>query len=172
MICPPVRESFGRAEVVSRLDAGSVLRVTDLYPLSWTFGYVQVLAGLAGVISVTALFLYLAVRQRARTAAYALTRRMGLSRRRHLGSLLTELVLAAGLGAAAGVALAVLMLLPVLHLLEIAPGRRPAGVALVLPAPALVGVLAGTAALVVLGAALTQAVADRARPADVLRGEL
>ena len=96
---------------------------------------------------------------------------MGLTRRRHVGSLLTELLLAVGLGAAAGVGLAVLVLAPVLDLMEIDPGRRPAGVGLVLPAPAVLAVLVGTVALVVLGAAFTQAVADRARPADVLRGE-
>ncbi|HST64751.1 MAG TPA: hypothetical protein VLM05_06155, partial [Mycobacteriales bacterium] len=80
--------------VTGRVNQDTIVRNTDLYPLTWTFGYVQVLAALAGVIGVTALLLYLAARQRSRTAAYALSRRMGLTRRAHLASLLTELVVA------------------------------------------------------------------------------
>ncbi|HEV7653864.1 MAG TPA: hypothetical protein VGP36_03885 [Mycobacteriales bacterium] len=156
--------------VTGQVNQESIVRNTDLYPVTWTFGYVQVLAALAGVIGVTALLLYLAARQRSRTAAYALSRRMGLTRRAHLASLLAELSVAVGLGALAGVVLARLVLAPVVRVLNLEPGRPPYAAVLVVSAGAVAGVVAGAIGLVLLGALSAQAVADRARPADVLRG--
>jgi putative ABC transport system permease protein len=65
-----------------------ILSQTRLYPITWTFGYLQGLAALAGAISVTGLMLYLAARQRSRLASYALGRRMGVGRGTHLASLI------------------------------------------------------------------------------------
>ncbi|HEY6744369.1 MAG TPA: hypothetical protein VI357_01495 [Mycobacteriales bacterium] len=162
-------ESAG-LRVTGQVNQDSVVRNTDLFPLTWTFGYVQALAALAGVIGVTALLLYLAARQRSRTAAYALSRRMGLTRRAHVTSLLVELAIAVGLGAAAGVALARLVLAPVVRVLDLEPGRPPYPSVLVVSTGAVLAVLAGAVALVLLGTLATQVVADRVRPADVLRG--
>jgi putative ABC transport system permease protein len=156
--------------VTGQVSGDTIVRNTDLYPLTWTFGYVQVLAGLAGVIGVTALLLYLAARQRSRTAAYVLSRRMGLTRRAHLASLLAELAIAVGLGAVAGVGLARLVLDPSVRVLHLEPGRPPYRALLVVSGPAVLAVLAGAVLLVLLGALSTQLVADRARAADVLRG--
>lgn len=161
----------GGDRVTRRVEADTIVRATDVYPLTWTFGYVQALAGLAGVIGATALLLYLAARQRSRTAAYVLSRRMGLSRRAHVGSLLAELSLAVGLGAVLGVLLARLALGPVVEVLRLQPGRPPLAIGLVVPAAAVVAVAAGAVALVLLGTAVTQLAADRTRPADVLRGQ-
>jgi putative ABC transport system permease protein len=157
-------------QVIGQVNQDSIVRNTSLYPLTWTFGYVQVLAGLAGVIGVTALLLYLAARQRSRTAAYALSRRMGLTRRAHLASLLVELAIAVGLGAVAGVALARLVLVPVVRVLKLEPGRPPYPATLAVSTGAVLAVVAGAILLVLLGTLATQLVADRARPADVLRG--
>lgn len=161
----------GGVRVTDRLSGEEIVANTSLYPLTWTFGYVQALAGLAGIIGVLALLLYLAARQRSRTAAYALSRRMGLTRRRHLLSLVIELAVAVGTGVLLGVALARLALTPVVRLLRLQPGRPPRATELVLSAGTLAGVLAAAVVLVLAGALATQLVADRARPADVLRGQ-
>jgi putative ABC transport system permease protein len=162
--------SAGGLRVTGRVTSEAILRNTDLYPLTWTFGYVEVLAGLAGGIGVCALLLYLAARQRSRTAAYALSRRMGLTRRTHLASLAIELAAAVGIGALLGVLLARLVLEPVVRVLDLEPGRPPYTAVPVLSVPAVLAVLAAAVLLVLLGALATQLVADRARPADVLRG--
>lgn len=161
----------GGLRVTRRVDEQTILRATDIYPLTWTFGYVQALASLAGAISVTALLLYLAARQRTRTASYVLSRRMGLTKRAHVASLVAELSVAVGGGAVAGTLLAWLVLQPVVRLLELEPGRPPAGVTVVLSPQALLGALAVAVAVVLLGALAAQLIADRARPAEVLRGQ-
>jgi putative ABC transport system permease protein len=137
--------------------------------VTWTFGYLQALAVLIGLIAVAGLFLYLSARQRATLVSYVLLRRIGLSRRGHLGSLAGELagVLTSGwlFGAACavGFAAAVRGLLDVNQLYP--PGgllRIPVGL-LLLGAAVLLAVAAG-------GALGTQRVADRADPAALLRG--
>jgi putative ABC transport system permease protein len=142
---------------------------TELLPVTWTFGYLQALAVLIGLIGVAGLFLFLAARQRSTLVAYVLLRRIGLTRRAHLGSLLGELggVLAVGwllgAGCAAGFAAAAR------GLLDVNPLYPPAAL-LVLPVALLatgVGVLLAVAAAAALG---TQRVADAAEPAGLLRG--
>ncbi|HST65924.1 MAG TPA: hypothetical protein VLM05_12115, partial [Mycobacteriales bacterium] len=98
------------------------------------------------------------------------SRRMGLTRQAHLASLLTELVVAVGVGAVTGVALARLVLAPAVRVLRLEPGRPPYRAVLLVSTPAVLAVLAGAVLLVLLGALSTQLVADRARAADVLRG--
>ena len=66
--------------------------------------------------------------------------------------------------------LARLVLAPVTQVLELDPGRPPYATVLVLSWPAVLAVAVGAVLLVLLGALTTQAVADRARAADVLRG--
>ena len=65
-------------------------RREQLLAISWTFEFLQALGVLTGLICAGGLLLYLETRQRSRRAAYALSRRMGLSRAAHLGSLLAE----------------------------------------------------------------------------------
>src|SRR5205085_2329166 len=105
-----------------------------------------------------------------RTAAYVLSRRMGLTRRAHLTSLLVELAVAVGLGAVAGVALARVVLVPAVRVLTLEPSRPPYPPVLVVSTGAVLAIVAGALLLVLLGALATQVVADRARAADVLRG--
>jgi putative ABC transport system permease protein len=156
---PPIRE----------VSPGQFLGATQLLPVTWTFGYLQALAVLIGLIAVAGLFLYLSARQRAALVSYVLLRRLGLSRRAHLGSLAGELagVLTGGwlFGAACaiGFAAAVRGLLDVNKLYP--PGgllRLPVGL-LLLGAVVLLAVAAA-------GALGTQRVADAADPATLLRG--
>lgn len=88
------------------LDRTAVVGAAAFLPVTWMFGYLQALAALTGLLTLGAVLLHLEVRQRGRAVAYALSRRMGLSRAAHLRSLLVELaaVLVPGglLGAAVG----------------------------------------------------------------------
>jgi len=158
---PVFVSSDGRRARVLRLVGRVVAGLTVLWLVSL----------LAGVIGVLALMLYLAARQRTRVAAYALSRRMGLTRRRHVLSLLVELAVAVGIGAVLGTVLARLVLVPVVPLLDLKPGWPPEATTLVLPTGVLLGVLTAAVAVVLSGALAAQLVADRTRPADVLRGE-
>ena len=150
------------------IDQAQVFDAADYLGITWTFGYLTALAGLVGLVSVGALLLYVETRQRTRVAAYALGRRMGLSRATHLRSLLAELGLLLGLAYAVGVALSWVALELVHGLLDVDPIRPPTPL-LVLP----VAVLAGAAVAVAVVAALTalyaQRVADRTPPAETLR---
>jgi putative ABC transport system permease protein len=84
--------------------AGTVMRTPAFLAVSWTFAMLQVLGALAGLVALVGLVLYLQARQRGRLVAYALARRMGLSRGAHLRSVALELaaMLLFGLRAAHG----------------------------------------------------------------------
>ena len=101
-------------------------------------------------------------------AAYALGRRMGLSRATHLRSLLAELGLLLGLAYVVGVALSWLALGLVHGLLDVDPARPPTSL-LVLPVGVLVGAAVAVAAVAALTALYAQRVADRTPPAETLR---
>jgi putative ABC transport system permease protein len=142
---------------------------TQLLPVTWTFGYLQALAVLIGLIGMAGLFLFLSARQRSTLISYVLLRRIGLSRRAHLGSLAGELAAVLAVGWLLGAAAAVGFAAAVRGLLDVNP-LYPPGSLLVLP----VGVLAaGIGVLLVVaaaGALGTQRVADAAEPATLLRG--
>lgn len=74
----------------------SFTSATDLLPVTWTFGYLQTIAVLTGLIAVTALLLYVAARQRQRFASFHLSRRMGLRTAKHLRTLAAEVGLILG----------------------------------------------------------------------------
>jgi putative ABC transport system permease protein len=59
--------------------------------LIWTFDFLEIYSYLAGLIAIGAVLLYVDTRQRARNLSYALARRMGLTRREHLGAGLIEI---------------------------------------------------------------------------------
>src|SRR5262249_31829009 len=69
----------------------STIKSSNYLAVTWTFGYLEALAALVGLIAIGGLLLYLATRQRSRTASYAMARRMGMSARSHLRSLVIEL---------------------------------------------------------------------------------
>ncbi len=98
---------------------------TDLLPIGWTFGYLQTIAALTGVIAVTALLLYLAVQQRQRFAAFHLSKRMGVTNTAHLRSLLSEVGGVLGLAWVAGAAVALVCVQLAYRLLDVNPDFPP-----------------------------------------------
>jgi putative ABC transport system permease protein len=144
------------------------LDVTDLLPLTWTVGYLQALAALTGLVGVAGLLLHLGARQRAATVAYPMLRRMGLRRRRHLAALATEITALLALAVAAGAAGGFGAAAAVRPWLDLNPAFAPPPL-LRLPVPALLGLAAAAAGLVVVASLATQRAADRIQPADALR---
>ena len=149
-------------------DRAAVFDTANFVGVSWTFGYLTALAALVGLVAVGGLLLYLETRQRTRVASYALGRRMGLTRRTHLRSLVTELAALAVPAWAIGTGLAWTAVLLVHGLVDIDPGRPPASL-LTVPVGALVGSAVAVAVVVVLAALYAQRAADRTRAAEVLR---
>ena len=149
-------------------DARDVLDVTSFLATSWTFGFLQALGILTGLITAGGLLLYLETRQRARRAAYALSRRMGLSRAAHLGSLLAEVGGTLLGGFAIGAVLSFLAARLVYLRLDALPSVPPVPL-LRAPVPALAGTAAAVLAVTWLAAWMAQRSADRTNLAEVLR---
>jgi putative ABC transport system permease protein len=149
-------------------DARDVLDVTSFLATSWTFGFLQALGILTGLICAGGLLLYLETRQRGRRAAYALSRRMGLSRAAHLGSLLAEVggTLLSGFAIGAGLSFVAARL--VYLRLDALPTVPPVPL-LRAPVPALAGTAAAVLAVTWLAAWMAQRSADRTNLAEVLR---
>ena len=146
----------------------SVQATSDFRAVSWALGFLQALGIMTGAIALGGVLLYLEARQRAREISYALSRRMGLTRRAHAVSVTLELggmlLIAWLLGVfLAGVAARILYLK-----LDPLPDFPPPALYRV-PLP-LIGLIA-LALLVVaaVGAWRVQRAADRARVAEVMR---
>jgi putative ABC transport system permease protein len=166
---PAEAEVLGQDRLIfDTIDQAQVFDAANFLGITWTFGYLTALAGLVGLVSVGALLLYVETRQRTRIAAYALGRRMGLSRATHLRSLLAELGLLLGLAYAVGVGLSRVALGLVHGLLDLDPARPPTPL-LVLPVGVLAGAAVAVAVVAVLTALYAQRVADRTSPAETLR---
>jgi putative ABC transport system permease protein len=146
----------------------TVFDVANFLGVSWTFGYLSALGALVGLVAIGGLLLYVETRQRARTASYALGRRMGLSRGTHFRSLLAELGVLLGLAWVIGAGLAWAAVLMVYGRLDINPIRPPAPL-LTVPVLAFAGSAVAVAVVVVLAALYAQRAADRADVAEVLR---
>jgi putative ABC transport system permease protein len=149
-------------------DARDVLDVSSFLATAWTFGFLQALGALTGLITAGGLLLYLETRQRGRRAAYALSRRMGLSRAAHLGSLLAEVGGTLLGGLAIGVGLSFVAARLVYLRLDALPSVPPVPL-LRTPVPALAGTAAAVVAVTWLAAWLAQRSADRTNLAEVLR---
>jgi putative ABC transport system permease protein len=149
-------------------DARDVLDVTSFLATSWTFGFLQALGVLTGLICAGGLLLYLETRQRSRRAAYALSRRMGLSRAAHLGSLLAEVGGTLLGGFAIGAGLSFLAARLVYLRLDALPSVPPVPL-LRTPVPALASTAAAVLAVTWLAAWMAQRSADRTNLAEVLR---
>jgi len=149
-------------------DAHDVLDVSSFLATSWTFGFLQALGVLTGLITVGGLLLYLETRQRGRRTAYALSRRMGLSRAAHLGSLLAEVGGTLLGGFAIGVGLSFVAARLVYLRLDALPTVPPVPL-LRTPVPALAGTAVAVLAVTWLAAWMAQRSADRTNLAEVLR---
>jgi putative ABC transport system permease protein len=149
-------------------DARDVLDVSSFLATAWTFGFLQALGVLTGLITAGGLLLYLETRQRSRRAAYALSRRMGLSRATHLGSLLAEVGGTLLGGLAIGVGLSFVAARLVYLRLDALPTVPPVPL-LRAPVLALAGTAMAVLAVTWLAAWMAQRSADRTNLAEVLR---
>ena len=149
-------------------DRASVFDVANFIGVSWTFGYLSALAALVGTVAIGGLLLYLETRQRTRAVSYVLGRRMGLSRRTHLRSLLAELATLLGLAWAGGTVLGWVAVLLVYGQLDIDPVRPPPPL-LTVPTGTVLASAAAVGLVAVLTALYAQRSADRADVAQVLR---
>jgi putative ABC transport system permease protein len=148
--------------------ATTVMRTPAFLAVSWTFSMLQALGALAGLVALIGLVLYVQARQRGRLVAYALARRMGLSRGAHLRSVALELAAMLLFGFALGVTLALVTSSLVYRRLDPMP-EIPPGLHLRLPGAVLGLTLVGTAVAALAGALLVQRGADRANIAEVMR---
>jgi putative ABC transport system permease protein len=154
---------------VQRQVTAEEVRATPAFlSLSWTYDLLQSLGVLSGVLALVGIVLYLQTRQRSREVAYAIARRMGLSRRSHRLSIALELgvmmVVAFLIAAVLAVAAAVL----VNPRLDPLSGVPPAPV-LRLPVGLVLLSLGALFSAAWLGAWRAQRGADRARVAEVMR---
>lgn len=155
---------------IYQLNPNTFLTSTGLLPLTWIAGYLRALAILAGLVALTGLIFALGARVRRQTAAYVLTRRMGMHSHTHRRSLLIELGALLTLGWAAGTGLAIAAAELVYRLLDLNPAEPP-GPALSIPTLTILASLAATLAAAAIAASITQHFADRANPGRILRLE-
>jgi putative ABC transport system permease protein len=171
----------GDAGAVRAELAGAGFRVEDaitsdevgnssaLRSISWTFGLLRLLGILSGALAVVGMVLYLSARQRARTLAYALAGRMGLTQRAHRAALLIELASMLTVAFGMGVLLGAVAVRLVYRRLDLLPGVPPSPL-LRLPSTELVVASLLLAVAGVGGAWWVQRIADRTNYAEVMRG--
>ena len=157
----------GAVRVLTTVPA-DVQRAANFLGTTWTFGYLSALAVFAGVIGAAGLLLHLEARSRTRVSGYVMARRLGLTRRAHLGSLLVELGAAAVLGVVVGAALAAGAVATVYRRLDV-DALRPPTPLLDVPGPAVAGTVVAAVLVALVAALYAQRAADRADPASVLR---
>jgi putative ABC transport system permease protein len=148
--------------------AADVMRTPAFLAVSWTFRLLTALGALAGTVALASLVLYAQARQRGRVVAYALSRRMGLSRAAHRRSVLWELAGMLVFAFLLGTGLAVAASAVTYRSLDPMP-QLPPGPALELPGAVLGASLLGILLAAVAGAFLVQRAADRANVAEVMR---
>ncbi|HEX5494916.1 MAG TPA: FtsX-like permease family protein [Mycobacteriales bacterium] len=142
--------------------------VANFLAVTWSFGYLEALAALVGLITIGGLLLYLETRARSRAASFALSQRMGLSRRGHLLSMLTEMGMVLGAASVVGAALGWLAVLPVYGRIDLDTSRPP-GPLLTVPVTALAGAALAACLVAVAAAGYAHHSAGRTDPSEVLR---
>lgn len=140
----------------------------SLRSLSWTFGFLQALGLLAGLIAVVGVVLYLQARQQEREVSYALARRMGLSKTSHRTAVGAELLAMLGSSALIGGLTALLAARLVAAGIDPLPGLPP-GTLFTLPSAVLWGIPVVMLLVALSGAWRIQRKADRMNVADVMR---
>jgi putative ABC transport system permease protein len=136
--------------------------------LTWTFGFMQMIGVVAGIVALVGVVLYLQARQRSREISYALATRMGLTGPAHWLSLVLELAGLLGTAYVVGVTLAVAAAGLTFTKLDPIPKLPPA---MVFRLPGAVLGMAAAALLIATwaGAAQAQWRAQRTRAAEVMR---
>lgn len=147
-----------------------IVSTTGLLPLTWIFDYLRALAIMIGLVAVVGLVFALAARTRQRTVSYVLSRRMGLTRTAHLRALVLELTVLVGVGYLAGIGVGAGAFRIILGGLNVYPTFPPPAY---FTAPVSTWLLTGIAwvVVVVASAISVQLLADRAKPAEILRLE-
>ena len=156
-------------ESVHTLVSAAELRDTPPFlALTWTFGLLEALGVLIGLVALVGMFLYLQTRQREQQVSYALGSRMGLKRRSHRLSIGIEISGMLGASVLLGLVLAIIVTIPTTDHIQVFsdPGSVPL---MRIPVAALV--LAAAVALVAawVGAWFVQREADRTDVAQVMR---
>jgi putative ABC transport system permease protein len=166
----PVIEALRRQGVIPSLvqTAAEVEGSPGFLALRWTFGFLEALGVLAGLVALVGLVLYLAARQGAREVSYALAKRMGLSRGSHRTSVALELGAMLAAAFVLGSILATVAAALIYGKVDLLP-QIPPGPLLEVPR-ALFGLIAGTLVVFAwVGAWGVQRKADRANIAEVMR---
>jgi putative ABC transport system permease protein len=148
--------------------ASEVQDAPSLRSLSWTFGFLQALGFLAGLIALVGLVLYLQSRQQAREVSYALARRMGLTRTSHRRAIAVELVAMLASSALIGGLSALLAARLVSDQIDPLPGLPPGTLFRVPVAILALGPLV-LLLIALIGAWRVQRRADRMNVAEVMR---
>jgi putative ABC transport system permease protein len=154
--------------VVRSVTTDQVKETPQFLSLSWTFGFLQALGILTGLVALGGAVMYLEARQRAREVSYALSRRMGLARGAHRRSIGLELGSILVVSLVIGGALSWIAARLVYKKLDPIPSIPPS------PLFRLPTVLLAVSFAVVLlaawvGARWVQRAADRAKVAEVMR---
>jgi putative ABC transport system permease protein len=147
-----------------------IVSTTGLLPLTWIFDYLQALAIMIGLVAIVGLVFALAARTRQRTVSYVLSRRMGLTRVAHLRALLLELTILVGVGYLAGIGVGAGAFRIILGGLNVYPQFPPPAY---FTTPVSTWMLTGLVwVFIVVAASISvQLLADRAKPAEILRLE-
>jgi hypothetical protein len=146
-----------------------VVSAVSYSAVRWAYGTLQAFGGLVVVVLVGVELSVAAARAPLRRLAEVLTAAMGLGRRRALAAVVLEHGAPLAVGAGVGVAVARAVASIAVPHLDSARTIPPGAVALV-PASAVVAVLAVGTAAVALAATTSRLTARRARPVEVLRG--
>jgi len=156
------------AHIITSVTAKEVQGQQSFVSLSYTFGFLEALGIMVGLIVLGGILLYLEARQRGRAISYALASRMGLSRRSHRASVALELGALLALGCVLGIALAWIAARVVYGRLDPMPQLPPAPLfRLPIAAFALTGLAVVIASLI--GAWRVQRAAERVRVSEVMR---
>jgi putative ABC transport system permease protein len=155
--------TYGHVGIADDVTDGSYVQ-----PVSYTFSFLSALVTLAATVAAGALLLYLDARARGRRLSLVLTRRMGLSKAAHFGSIVIELAVTMTVGIVIGAVLALLATQALRSRFSVDPGIPPSTV---LSWPLVAVVVDAIVVLVVLVVASFAAhfSSERAKPAEVLR---
>ena len=155
-------------QIEDAITADQVKDTPSFLSLSWTFGFLQALGIMSGIIALIGTLLYLQARQRSREVSYALSRRMGLRKRSHRLSVAVELAAMLVLSFAIGAVLAGAASFLIYTHLDLQPGIPPPPLYRV-PWLMVGGVTGALLLFAYLGAWTVQRRAERMRVAEVMR---
>jgi putative ABC transport system permease protein len=161
-----LRDAGTRPEAVR-----TVVEETDTLQFAaagWTFGLLQAVGVLAGLVAVAGMLLYLQARQRAREVGFAISSRMGLSGPAHARSVLVEIAALLGMSFLVGGLLAFAAVRLVGSQLDVLPTLPPPPV-IRAPWILLTATGAALALVAVVAAWRIQRSAERAHVAEVMR---